>query len=109
MPPKIDKNLCNGCPGRAESCCEEICPGDLMTRGADGKGHCREDRDCWDCMSCVKACPRNAIETVLPYQIGYYGAAMKAVATRDRIIWKCRDINGSETKYSFRTRNDPDE
>lgn len=108
MPPVIDYNLCNGCPGREESCCEEICPGDLMTR-RDGKAVCRLDRDCWDCMSCVKACPRNAISTVLPYQLGYYGASLKAVAGRDKITWSCVDIDGNVEKYSFKTRLTPKE
>lgn len=107
MPPKIDRELCNGCPDRAEPRCAEICPGDLLLRGEDGRAACRCDRDCWDCMSCVKACPRNAISTVLPFQIGPYGASLKAVAGKDRIVWKCVDVNGRETRYEFKTRNRP--
>ena len=30
MPPKIDTHKCNGCNGREETHCEEVCPGDLM-------------------------------------------------------------------------------
>ena len=30
MPPIVNVKKCNGCKGRAETFCEEICPGDLM-------------------------------------------------------------------------------
>ena len=105
MPPKINKKSCTGCLGKEEAFCEEICPGNLMTRGSDGKSLCRTARDCWDCMSCVKACPRGAISTVLPYQLGYFGASMKAVVGEDQITWMCVDLDGREQKFSFKTKN----
>ncbi|MBP3730897.1 MAG: 4Fe-4S binding protein [Mailhella sp.] len=100
MPPKVDTNKCNGCNGRAESCCEQVCPGDLMLVSAQtGKAICRNPRECWDCMSCVKACPRGALETKMPYQLGYFKATLRPYVGKNFITWKCRDINGNEQTF----------
>jgi len=69
-----------------------------------GKAFCRNTRDCWDCMSCTKACPCAAIETRIPYQLGYHKATLRPIMGKDKIIWKCVDINGQETSYEYRNR-----
>lgn len=69
MPPLINRERCNGCGQAAESCCQRVCPGDLLIR-KDGKAELRDRRSCWDCAACVKACPRQAIRLVLPAEIG---------------------------------------
>jgi adenylylsulfate reductase subunit B len=107
MPPIVDPKKCNGCEDREESFCEEACPGDLMYVGADGKSHCHATRDCWDCMSCVKMCPRNAIETRVPYQLGYHKARLTPLMGKNSITWKCTDINGQTVTYKYRNRLDP--
>lgn len=105
MPPRIDIAKCNGCKGRSESFCEEVCPGDLMyVDPKTGHSCCRSLRDCWDCMSCVKACPRGAIETRIPYQLGYYKASLRPIMGKNKIFWKCVDIHGKESFFSFETR-----
>lgn len=107
MPPRVLLNKCNGCEGLPESRCEESCPGDLMAVDpATGKSHCRDPHNCWDCMSCVKACPRHALETRVPYQIGYHKASLKPIMGKGRITWKCVDINGVESVYAFKNRRD---
>ena len=65
----IDKALCNGCVNRDTALCEDICPGMLFRRGADGKAELRDPGACWDCCSCVKVCPRAALTLQLPFQI----------------------------------------
>lgn len=107
MPPRIDPNKCNGCEDREESFCEEVCPGNLMA--VDEKSmmaRCRSTRDCWDCMSCTKACPRNAIETRVPYQLGYHKATLKVFMGKNNITWKCTDIYGNQKTYKYRNRLD---
>ncbi|PKN06715.1 MAG: 4Fe-4S ferredoxin [Deltaproteobacteria bacterium HGW-Deltaproteobacteria-8] len=105
MPPKVQHHKCNGCAGLPESRCEEACPGDLMVVDeATGKAYCRSTRDCWDCMSCTKACPAAAIETRIPYQLGYHKASLRPIMGKDRIIWKCVDIHGQETSYEYKNR-----
>ena len=107
MPPKIDTHKCNGCNGREETHCEEICPGDLMALNpATGKAYLRAARDCWDCMSCIKACPAGALEIKMPYQLGYFKASLRPIMGSNFIIWKCRDINGKEQTYRYVNRLD---
>ncbi len=77
-----------------------------MYVGADGKSHCHAPRDCWDCMSCVKMCPRNAIETRMPYQLGYHKARLVPLMGKNSITWKCTDINGQTVTYKYRNRLD---
>ncbi len=67
MPPRVDREKCDGCKAEEEPLCAQICIGDLMVLGENKKAYCRSPRDCWDCMSCTKICPVGAI--ALPYQI----------------------------------------
>ena len=106
MPPIVDLKKCTGCAGREESLCEEACPGDLMYVGDDGKAHCHANRDCWDCMSCVKMCPSGAITTRVPYQLGYHKATLRPIMGKNSITWKCTDINGQTVTYKYRNRLD---
>lgn len=106
MPVYVVKDKCDGCKGKEEPLCEQICIGDLMTLDPDtGKAYCRSLRDCWDCMSCTKICPKGAIEQRVPYQIGYHGAKLIPMMGTDSITWTCVDINGKVERFSFRTRN----
>lgn len=106
MPPIVNLKKCTGCPEREEAYCENICPGDLMAVDVKtGKAYCRSTKECWDCMSCVKACPHGALETKIPYQIGYYKATLKPYMGKNTIIWKCVDILGNEITYKTNKRN----
>ena len=105
MPPRILSDRCNGCEGLPESRCEEACPGNLMAVDETTmKAFCRNTRDCWDCMSCVKACVQGAIETRIPYQLGYHSASLRPIMGKNQITWKCVDIYGNEKIYRFRNR-----
>jgi adenylylsulfate reductase subunit B len=57
-------------------------------------------------MSCTKACPTKAIETRVPYQIGYHKASLKPIMGKNTITWKCVDIHGKEETYKYRNRMD---
>ena len=105
MPPMVDKKKCNGCRGKEEPLCVNICPGDLMTIGKDEKAFCRPMRDCWDCMCCTKICPMKAIETRIPYQLGYHGAKLTPFVGKNTITWICTDIYGNEERFKYNTRN----
>lgn len=90
----IDYRLCNGCPGRPEACCEEICPGDLFRR-ENGKATLREPAECWDCCACVKVCPRAALSITLPFQISEAQHRLIARLRKSHIIWKLIDRFGN--------------
>lgn len=107
MPPKVNLEKCDGCKGEREALCVSICPGDLLALNEEtGKSYCRSTRDCWDCMSCVKVCPQGAIETRLPYQLGYYPAKLIPLMGSKRVTWTCIDINNKVERFTYKNRND---
>jgi len=79
-----------------------------MTLGDNGKARCREKSDCWDCMSCVKICPNGAIETRMPYQLGYHVAKLIPMMGTDSITWTCIDINGNVERFRYKNRIEPE-
>jgi adenylylsulfate reductase subunit B len=101
----VDRRKCNGCKGLEEPKCVRICPGDLMAIDEKtGKSYIREFSDCWDCMACVKACPRGALEVRLPYQIALYGGKLKPKVRKDSILWILKDNRGVEERFVIKTR-----
>lgn len=102
----IDRSICNGCGSMTEPRCAEVCPGDLLYRDTDNKCSVRDHRDCWDCASCIKECPRQAIEIRLPVQVGGRGSALKAKSFKDRIVWSLTKPDGSVEMFDIVTKND---
>ncbi len=101
---RIDKEICTGCNGQEEPFCTKYCPGDLLAIDeVTKKPYIRSERDCWDCMVCVKSCPVGAIETKLPYQLASYKASLKPMVYNEKIIWKLSDINGNEETFELPT------
>ena len=69
MPSFVIQEKCDGCKGGDKTACMYICPHDLMKLDMDGsdtghamKAYNQEPEQCWECYSCVKACPQNAID-----------------------------------------------
>ena len=110
MAVKIDRTLCNGCGKAKEPRCVAVCPGDLLYRDADNLCRIRDSRDCWDCASCIKECPRQAIAMYLPEQIGGRGSTLRAKSQEQGITWFLTGPDGTEktieiqTKYKTRER-----
>jgi adenylylsulfate reductase subunit B len=101
----VDLKKCNGCRHLEEPQCEKLCPGDLMVLNPETKkAFINVEKDCWDCMVCVKACPMRAIETKLPFSIVYYGASLKPTVKKDSIIWSLKDSDGNEEIFEIKTR-----
>lgn len=100
MPPVVYKEKCLGC-----GICEEICPGDLMELDENNIAFCRAARDCWDCMACIKECPSGALETRIPYQLGYYPAKLIPKKRDKEIEWTLIDINGKIERFLVKTHN----
>jgi adenylylsulfate reductase subunit B len=90
---RIDKNVCVGC-GK----CQEVCPGNLLRIGADGRAEIRIPEDCWGCTSCLKICPAGAIEMYLGADIGGRGARMKVEEKDTYYIWTVRKADGTEIR-----------
>lgn len=96
----VNNKKCNGCKQLEEPQCVKICPGDLMKIDENtGKSTIREDRDCWDCMACVKACPMKALETRLPYPLAYYKSSLVPRLSEDTITWTLKDPDGKTETF----------
>src|SRR3974390_3397422 len=63
MPTFVHTEKCDGCKGGSVTACMYICPNDLMKLDiARMKAYNQEPDQCWECQSCVKACPQQAVE-----------------------------------------------
>ena len=110
MPPKVDPVKCDGCFDKAEPLCQQVCPGDLMVIDpATNKAYCRDPGDCWDCMTCVKACARQAIQTRLQYQLGYFPARLIPLVGTNTITWTLVDCYGRVEHFVMPTLTDDEE
>lgn len=104
MSVKFDYEACNSCKGQDEPYCTKLCPGDLLAINRENeKPYIRSERDCWDCMVCVKVCPFDAIETKLPYQLASYKATLKPKVSKDKIVWCLKDTKGKEEIFELKT------
>lgn len=100
----IDRKRCFGCVGlEGEARCVQACPGDLNYLDEQARAVCRSNRDCWDCMACVKACPVSAIECRLPYSVASYKATLKPKVRADTIEWTVTSVSGETEKFVVKT------
>lgn len=101
----VDIKKCDGCKNLDAPRCVEFCPGDLMViNKKTGKSYIRDDKDCWDCMVCVKACPKQAITTKLPYQLALYKAMLQPRVYRDKIKWRLENLAGEVEEFEVKTK-----
>ncbi len=101
----VDTKKCTGCKGREKPLCVMLCPGDLMMIDeASGKAAIREPGDCWDCMACVKACPFAALETRLPYELGYHGARLVPKKKGKVMVWELTHLDGRKEVFERKVR-----
>ena len=104
MPPKVDPVKCDGCQGEGEPLCEQVCPGNLMTLETETKkAFCRDAGDCWDCMTCTKACPRQAIQTQLQYQLAFFPGKLMPLVGTNSVTWTSIDCHGRVERFVIKT------
>ena len=105
MPSYVILEKCDGCKGKDKTACQHICPNDLMVLNKDNmKAYNRDPAMCWECYSCVKACPQQAI-AVRGYAdfIPMGGAVTPLRGTQD-IMWTVKFRNGSLKRFKFPIR-----
>ena len=107
MPVWVDPEKCNGCYNSKQPPCVRMCPGDLMVKDPrTNKAYLREPADCWDCLPCVKACPQEAIEFYLSYQLGNRNARLVPHVHKsgDFITWELEDAQGNKETFTIPTK-----
>lgn len=110
MPPMVIPDKCDGCQSEGEPLCQMVCPGDLMTIDkSTNKAVCRDPGDCWDCMNCVKACPRQAIQTRLQYQIAFFPGKLIPLVGTHSVTWTLIDCKGNVERFVMKTLTGDDE
>jgi adenosine phosphosulfate reductase beta subunit len=63
MPSFVIPEKCDGCKALDKTACQYICPNDLMVLDKEQmKAYNQEPEMCWECYSCVKMCPVQAVE-----------------------------------------------
>jgi len=92
-----------------------ICPHDLMKLDKDGsetgwamKAFNQEPEQCWECYSCVKICPQQAIEVRHYADIVPLGAQVQPLRGTDSIMWTIRFRNGTIKRFKFPIRTTPE-
>jgi adenylylsulfate reductase subunit B len=88
-----------------------ICPHDLMLLDKDGSltGHAmkafnQEPEQCWECYSCVKICPQQAIENRSYADVVPLGGSVQPLRGTDSIMWTIKFRNGTIKRFKFPIR-----
>ena len=115
LPTFVRTDQCDGCEGRIDTPCVDICPHDLMALDEDGSGtgHAkrawnREPEQCWECYACVKVCPRHAVEVRHYADVVPLGASVQPLRGAQSITWTIRFRNGNTKRFEFPVRTTPE-
>ncbi|MBF0147688.1 MAG: adenylyl-sulfate reductase subunit beta [Magnetococcales bacterium] len=105
MPSFVIQEKCDGCKGQDKTACMYICPNDLMKLDKGRmKGFNQEPEQCWECYSCVKICPQQAIEVRAYADIVPMGGAVIPLRGSDSIMWTIKFRNGNVKRFKFPIR-----
>lgn len=106
MPSYVINEKCDGCKGQDKTACQYICPNDLMVLDKEKmKAYNQEPHWCWECYSCVKICPQQAIDVRGYADFMPLGAASTPLRGSEDIMWTItfRDGRVKRFKYAIRT------
>ncbi len=108
MPSFVITDKCDGCMGQDKTACMYICPHDLMAlKEGERKAWNQEPEQCWECYSCVKICPQQAIEIRCYADFAPLGGSVIPLVGTDSIMWTIKFRNGNVKRFKFPTRNVP--
>ncbi len=109
MPTFVRTDKCDGCKGQDKTACMYICPNDLMTLNKDiMRGVNQEPDACWECYSCVKICPQQAIEARHYADFSPLGGSCQPLRGTDSIMWTIKFRNGNTKRFKFPIRTTPE-
>jgi adenylylsulfate reductase subunit B len=109
MPSFVIDEKCDGCKGGDKTACEYICPNDLMVLDPNAmKAYNQEPDACWECYSCVKICPTEAVEVRGYSDFVPLGASVQPLRASEDILWTCKFRNGTLKRFKFPIRTTPE-
>ncbi len=109
MPSFVIADKCDGCKGQDKTACMYICPNNLMKLDKERmKAFNQEADQCWECYSCVKICPQQAIEVRAYADIVPMGGAVIPLRGSDSIMWTIKFRNGNIKRFKFPIRTTPE-
>jgi adenylylsulfate reductase subunit B len=105
MPSFVLLEKCDGCKAQDKTACQYICPNDLMVLNKDTmKAWNQEPEMCWECYSCVKICPTQAVEMRGYADFVPLGGSVTPMRGTDSIMWTVKFRNGSLKRFKFPIR-----
>ncbi len=105
MPTFVYMTRCDGC-GQ----CVDICPSDIMRIDRTyRRAYNIEPNFCWECYSCVKACPQHAIDVRGYADFAPLGHSVRVLREEEKgsISWKSRYRDGRVKEFTFAIRTTP--
>ena len=96
---------CDGC-GQ----CVDICPSDIMHIDRTyRRAYNIESNFCWECYSCVKACPQHAIDVRGYADFAPLGHSVRVLREEEKgmISWKIKYRDGRVKEFAFPIRTTP--
>ena len=105
MPTFVYMTRCDGCGE-----CVDICPSDIMHIDRTyRRAYNMEPNFCWECYSCVKACPQHAIDVRGYADFAPLGHSVRVLREEDKgvVSWKIRYRDGRVKEFVFPIRTTP--
>lgn len=102
MPTFVYMTRCDGCGE-----CVDICPSDIMhIDRIYRRAYNIEPNFCWECYSCVKACPQHAIDVRGYADFAPLGHKVRVLREEEKgsISWRIRYRDGREKEFVFPIR-----
>ena len=94
MPTFVYMTRCDGCGH-----CVDICPSDIMhIDKVNRRAYNIEPNMCWECYSCVKACPHHAIDVRGYADFAPLGHSVRVIRDEEQgtIAWRIKFRNGKK-------------
>jgi adenylylsulfate reductase subunit B len=105
MPSFVNPDKCDGCKALDKTACQYICPNDLMVLDKDSmKAYNQDPSQCWECYSCVKICPVDAVDVRGYADFVPMGASVVPMRSTDSIMWTVKFRNGTIKRFKFPIR-----